>query len=234
VYKPEAIRLSKKLLRTDSFNELPRISLQLVSGSELELLWDELVDTHHYLGCKRLLGRRLKYMAFLEQQPVAAISWSAPARKLKVCDDFIGWTDETRHHFLHRLAANSRFVIFPWLRLQNLASHLLGRNLGRLKKDWQDSFQENLLLVETFVDPSRFSGTVYKASNWRYLGTTKGYAKLGKGYRYHGQIKDVFVYILEPRFRKILGVCSTPGDNRALPKKVKELSMIYRENTFRR
>lgn len=227
MYKPEAIRLSKKqTIKTGSLNELPRISLQLVSDGELEPLWDELVDTHHYLGCKRLLGRRLKYMAFLQQQPVAAISWSAPARKLQVRDDFIGWTDETRHHFLHRLAANSRFVIFPWVRLQNLASHLLGRNLRRLKKDWQDRFQENLLLVETFVDPSRFLGTAYKASNWRYLGTTKGYAKRGKGYMYHGQIKDVFVYILEPRFRKILGVSSTSGVNRALPQKVKELSMI--------
>lgn len=226
MYKPEVVRLAKESPISGLLNELSRISLQLVSGDELEPLWDELVHTHHYLGCKRLLGRRLKYMAFLQQRPVAALSWSAPAKKLKVRDDFIGWPDETRLRFLHRLAANSRFVIFPWVWIPNLASHLIGRNLRRLKSDWHTMFGESLLMVETFVDPNRFQGTVYKASNWRHLGTTQGYTKLGKGYTYHGRVKDVFVYILEPRFKDILGVSSTSGVNRTLPQKVEELSMI--------
>lgn len=205
---------------------MPPVCLQLVSGGILESLWDDLVHTHHYLGCKKLVGKRLKYMAFIEQTPVAAISWSAPAKKLQVRDDFIGWADETRRRFLYQLAANSRFVIFPWVQIFNLASHLLGRNLCRLRNDWNVCFQEDLWLVESFVDPQRFHGTVYKASNWRHLGQTKGYTKLGKGYMYHGHIKEFFVYVLKPRFRDFLGISSTLSVSRTLHKKVEDLSVI--------
>ena len=227
VENPEAVRLADAFsMVTGSLKELPDISLELVSGHELEPLWDDLVDSHHYLGCKKLLGKRLKYMAFLGHCPVAALSWSAPAKRLKVRDDFIGWTDETRHNCLQCLAANSRFVIFPWVRIPHLASHLMGRNLRRLKSDWHQAFQVSLLMVESFVDPKRFRGTVYKASNWLHLGATKGYTKIGKGYVYHGRLKEVFIYVLEPRFRDILGVPSTSDVKRALPKQVEELSMI--------
>lgn len=225
--KTEASRFSKEYPEVSGdLKDFPGISLLVVSGGELESFWDELVHAHHYLGYKRLLGRRLKYMAFFNNRPLAALSWSAPSRKLQVRDDFIGWTGDTRRRFLHRLAANSRFVIFPWVRIPHLASHLLGRNLRLLKTDWQARFQERLLLVETFVDPARFMGTAYRASNWQHLGTTKGYAKVGQGYRYHGQVKDVFVYVLEPRFRDILGVSSTIRTYRTLHKKVEEISMI--------
>jgi len=226
VYQPEEVRLLENSLISGPLKAMSPICLQLVSGGKLESLWDDLVHTHHYLGCKKLLGKRLKYMAFIEQTPVAAISWSAPAKKLQVRDDFIGWADEIRRRFLHRLAANSRFVIFPWVQIRHLASHLLGKNLRRLGADWKAWFHQDLWLVETFVDPTRFRGTVYKASNWRHVGTTKGYTKRGKGYMYHGHIKEVFVYVLEPRFRDILGISSTLCVNRTLPKKVEDLRLI--------
>ena len=33
-----------------------------------------------------------------------------------------------------------------------------------------------MVLLETFVDPKRFLGIVYKAANWIYAGNTKGLA----------------------------------------------------------
>mgnify|MGYP006293528501 CR=1 FL=1 len=72
--QPEDVRLPENLLISGPLKAMPPIYLQLVSGSKLEPLWDDLVHTHHYLGCKKLLGKRLKYMAFIEQTPVAAIS----------------------------------------------------------------------------------------------------------------------------------------------------------------
>lgn len=228
MYDSEAVQLSGNFPKlSGTLKELPPVDLQLVSESELEPWWDELVHTFHYLGCRRLLGRRLKNMAFLQGHPVAALAWSATARKLKVRDEFIGWSDAQRKQYLCRLAANSRFVIFPWVQIPHLASHLLGQNLRRLTNDWHGRYLEHLLMVENFVDPSLFSGTVYKASNWRYLGSTQGSTKLGKGYVYHVYIKDVFVYVFEPRFRDILGISSTsPHLIRPLPRKVEELSMI--------
>jgi SRSO17 transposase len=222
----------KSSMLSGSLKEFPKVSLQLVSGTDLEPLWDELVRTHHYLGYKKLLGKRLKYMAFIHQHPVAALSWSAPAKRINARDRFIGWTDDLRQKLLFRIAANSRFVVFPWIQIPYIGSHVLGLNLRRLKKDWFEKFQDDLLLVETFVDPSLFQGTVYKASNWKKLGSTKGYTKQGLGYVYHGHIKDIYIYILDPHYRKILGVPSTPPPENPLPENVEKISMSLQQSAW--
>ena len=46
-----------------SLKSLRPITLQLVSGSELEPVWDYLVKQFHYLGYQTLFGHRLKYLA---------------------------------------------------------------------------------------------------------------------------------------------------------------------------
>lgn len=217
--------LENQTLFTGSLKEFQSAELMQVCGSELESLWDELVQRYHYLGHKQLLGKRLKYLAFIEKRPVAALSWSAPAKKLGARDRFIGWSSELRLKSLFQIAGNSRFVIFPWAQIQNLGSYILGMNLRRLQKDWLEKYHEDLLLVETFVDPSLFQGTVYKASNWKKLGETKGYTKQGKGYVYHGNVKEIYIYILNSRYRKILGVPSTPFFEQNLSKNVEETSL---------
>ena len=215
-----------------SLKEFSPSYLQQVYGSDLELLWDELVQRYHYLGYKRLLGKRLKYLAFIENCPVAAMSWSAPAKRLEARDRFIGWSDELRQQFLFQIAANSRFIIFPWVQIPNFGSYILGMNLRCLRKDWSEKFHDELLLVETFVDPSYFQGTVYKASNWKKLGETKGYTKQGKGYRYHGNVKEIYIYILNSRYREVLGVPSTPFFEQRLSKNVEETSLSLQQSEW--
>ncbi len=224
--------VKKTNILSGTLNTFPKVSLQQVDGSSFEPLWDELVRTYHYLGFKKLLGNRLKYLAFIEEYPVAALSWSAPAKRINVRDKFIGWSDNLRQEFLFAIVANSRFVIFPWVEILNLGSHILGMNLRCLKNDWFKKFQSKLLLAETFVDPSLFKGTVYKASNWKRLGSTKGYTKQGKGYVYHGQIKDIYIYILDPDYRQILGVPSTPLFENTLPKNVEKISMLLQQSQW--
>ena len=49
------------------------------------------------------------------------------------------------------------------------------------------------------MDVSRFAGTCYRASNWRSLGFTRGFAREPGGaarWRHHGQPKEVFVFEL--------------------------------------
>ncbi len=213
-----------------SFKKFPKVFLAQVVGTEKELLWNELVQTHHYLGFKQLLGKRLKYLAFIEERPVAALSWSAPAKRIQARDSFIGWSDDSRKKSLRYIVANSRFIIFPWVQIPNMGSHILGMNLRCLQKDWYEKYQEELLLAETFVDPSLFEGTVYKASNWKKLGSTKGYTKKGKGYIYHGHIKDIYIYVLEPHYRKVLGV--PPTAELRLPKKVEETSLSLQKSAW--
>jgi hypothetical protein len=78
------------------------VSLKLVSRTSQEPLWDQLVCPHHYLGCRTLLGRRLKYLAFSQERPVAALSWSAADLKTRGRDAYIGWSEIQRKAQLHR------------------------------------------------------------------------------------------------------------------------------------
>jgi SRSO17 transposase len=211
---------------------VPPIAVQVASHSPGEPLWDQLVRGYHYLGYRKLLGHRLKYLAFVAGRPVAALSFSAPARTLRVRDQWIGWSGAQRRAHLDRVVNNSRFLIPPWVAVKNLASHVLARALACLPEDWEARFGTRLWLVETFVDPTRFHGTCYRAANWRYLGQTAGSGKRGPGYVYHGAVKEVYVYALEPRFRTLIGCApqASRPSHRPPPslRKGEELAMILR------
>jgi SRSO17 transposase len=213
-----------------SLKSLRPINLELVSGSELEPVWDYLVKQFHYLGYQNLFGHRLKYLALSGEHPVAALSWSAAALKVRVRDRFIGWSEEQRKTYLGRIANNSRFLILPWVLVPHLASHVLSLNIRRLARDWEREFHQPLWLLETFVDPSRFKGTSYKAANWHFIGQTRGYGKEGQTYVHHGSVKEVYLYVLEPHFRKSIGCESKPYEPFPRPppslEKVEELKMI--------
>ncbi len=214
-----------------SVKSLPPVTMELVSESELEPVWDYYVKRFHYLGYQKLLGHRLKYLALIEDHPVAALSWSAPALKISDRDRFIGWSEDQRKTHLDRIANNSRFLILPWVNVGNLASHVLSLNIRRLVKDWEQRFGKKLWLLETYVNPSRYKGSSYKAANWKCIGKTNGFGKKGRGYVHHGSIKEVYVYVLEPRFREIIGCEQKPYDPFHRPpslKKTEELTMILR------
>ena len=91
----------------------------------------------------------------------------------------------------------------PWVRVKNLASHLLSQSLRRLKTDWPRLFGVSPYAVETFVDLNRYTGTCYHAANWRYVGETLGFGKVGKAFVYHGNRKGVFLYLLDRRLLKL-------------------------------
>jgi hypothetical protein len=99
---------------------------------------------------------------------------------------------------------NLRFLVLPWVSIKYLASHLLSLNIKRLPADWQRVHGYPIYLLETFVERDRFSGTCYQASNWIYVGQTKGNAKSGTKYYFHGKLKDVYLYPLTPHFRERL------------------------------
>ncbi len=215
---------------TGDLKDFDPVAIELVSGTDWERLWDELVKKYHYLGYQRLLGHSLKYLAFIHERPVAALSWSAPALKLAARDCFIGWSAEQRKRHLKEVAGNSRFLVMPWVRIPNMASHVLAQNIVRLPVDWQRQFNQRLLLLETFVDPRFFKGTCYKASNWLHVGHTHGSTKLGRGYRYHGSRKEIYLYVIEPDFRNIIGCRQKPAPLPDRPpqakRKVEALTML--------
>jgi SRSO17 transposase len=229
IQQQQTIHINREPLISDIKDLLPSIFLEMASNTIHEPLWDCLVGNYHYLGYRKLLGHRIKYLAFANNRPVAAFSWSAPALKLRFRDKFIGWSDEQRKRHLKRIANNTRFLIPDWIHVPHLASHLLSRCIQRLKRDWQKHFNYSLWCLETFVDPRRFKGTSYKAANWQFLGLTQGSTKQGRGYIHHGIIKEVYFYVLDPDFRKHIGCRQQhcpPHRPPLSPKRMEELHMI--------
>jgi hypothetical protein len=179
----------------------PRIELVQSQGS---YLWDYLVHHHHYLGLPKLVGEHLRYLVYINGQVVACLSWASAAWKVKDRDQFIGWDEETKRKNLYLIANNTRFLLPEWVRVKHLASKVLALNLRRLSADWQRIYGHSIYLAETFVDISRFSGTCYRAANWVFVGKTKGSAKKGNAYLYHGQPKAIYLYPLHRHFRRRL------------------------------
>jgi len=97
-----------------------------------------------------------------------------------------------------------RFLILPWVKVPNLASHILSGVSRRIHSDWIDKYGHPIYLLETFVDRSRFSGTCYKAANWILAGQTKGRTRSDKNYTVRVPVKNVYVYPLTKYFRQEL------------------------------
>ncbi len=187
-----------------ALSDLQPVEIQLVDGEAEYTVWEQLVSRHHYLGYRRYRGRRLRYLISAGDWMLGAIGWKSGSLKLESRDCFVGWTWQQRKQYLAHVLNNDRFLILEGVRVKNLASHVLGRNVRMVREDWQSRYGVMPYLLETFVDP-RFSATCYRAAGWQHVGATKGYAKLHRGYRYHGRVKEVYLYVVEPEFREIIG-----------------------------
>lgn len=181
------------------------LSFVMVNGTEEEQLWDYMVRTWHYLGYNAMIGPRVKYLVRSQNTPIAAISFNRASLHVGVRDAWLDWNEEARHKLLPHVVTNNRFLILPWIRIKNLASYILSQSLRLLQNDWFRLYGVHPYAVETFVDFSRYQGICYKAANWRYLGETRGFGKVGKVFVYHGNRKGVFVYLLN---RKLLHLIS--------------------------
>jgi hypothetical protein len=166
--------------------------------------WNALIHRYHYLGYRPMVGRSLKYWIKLGSQDVGVIGWGSPSWKLASRDEFIGWDIPARERNLQGIANNTRFLIFPWVHVKYLASHVLSLCARQVPTDWKARYGVELFLFETFVDATKYRGTCYKAANWVRVGQSKGASKSGDSYHYHGQKKDVYVYPLRKDFRECL------------------------------
>ena len=135
---------------------------------------------------------------------LAVLGFGAAAWTLAPRDRFIGWTAPLRQHDLHWVVNNARFLILPWIRSQNLASRILSGVVRQPPRDWQDRYHYAPMLLETFVQRSRFRGTCYRAANWLYVGQTQGRGKLDLHNRYALPVKEIFLYPLHKYFRRQL------------------------------
>jgi hypothetical protein len=164
-----------------------------------------MMEEHHYLGRLPKISETLWYVALWQDQWVALLSFSAAAWKCSARDQWIGWSSRHQYGRLKLVANNSRFLILPDWHVPNLGSRVLSMCQKRLPSDWQNTFGHPLVLLETFVDPQHFNGTVYRAANWLCVGQTRGFRRTGKGYsaKTHAP-KMVFVRPLRANARELL------------------------------
>ena len=170
-----------------------------------EQCYRDLMQQHHYLGFLPKIGETLWYVAVWRDEWVALLGFSASALKCAARDRWIGWDFRYQYGRLKLIVNNSRFVIMPERHVPNLGSRILALCQRRLCRDWEESFGHPVVLLETFVDPQRFRGTIYKAANWLYVGNTKGFRRTRLGYTATpASPKMVFVKALNADARELL------------------------------
>jgi hypothetical protein len=122
-------------------------------------------------------------------------------------DRWIGWSDEQRKDNLQKIINNSRFLLFPWVQVKNLASSVLALAVRTVSQDWHGCYGYRPVLMETLVDQRRFKGTCYKAANWVHVGATTGRGRMDRENKRQGMaVKEIYVYPLSKRFRQELSV----------------------------
>jgi hypothetical protein len=186
-------------------SKLQPLELEQVRRTAQEPLFNSLMEQHHYLGYEQPVGEHLKYVVWSQGRPVACLAWSSAPRHLASRDHYIGWDAAARRSRIRFIAYNTRFLILPWVRVEHLASHILGRMAARISDDWQQLYGHPIYFLETFVDPERFRGTCYRAANWVLMGRTTGRGKQSNSYVPNRSIKEVLGYPLSRRFRELLG-----------------------------
>lgn len=186
---------------------LSPIELVRVENRDQRNLWYEYVDRYHYLGYRLPFGAQLRY--FIKSgatgDTLGCFQFSSPAWKMAARDRWIGWGDAGRKANLQKIINNSRYLIFPWVRVKNLASTALALAAKKVPDHWQKNYGYRPVLMETLVDRERFKGTCYKAANWLHLGATTGRGRMDRENRKQGAaVKEIYVYPLLPDYRQEL------------------------------
>ncbi|MCK5191219.1 MAG: DUF4338 domain-containing protein [Methylococcales bacterium] len=191
---------------TAAVHELPSLHFHRVNKGKQSSLWNEYIHRYHYLGYKALPGAQMRYFVTSGDQVIALLGFAASAWQCAPRDNYIGWSHDQRKKNLHLIINNARFLILPWIQSKNLASKILAKASRKIPDDWQHRYGYRPVLMETFVEKERFTGTCYKAANWLYMGKTKGRGKLGPAGKQSVPIKDLWLYPLTQRFRHTLVV----------------------------
>ena len=156
--KPAPVLIDRSPIEM-SLRELRPLEFMQVRRTEEEALFNGLMEEHHYLGYEQPVGEHLKYLASAKEgRPIACLAWSSAPRHIASRDHFIGWNAEARRRNIRSIAYNTRFLILPWVRVEHLASHILGRMAAQISADWQKLYGHPVYYLETFVDPERFRG----------------------------------------------------------------------------
>jgi hypothetical protein len=183
------------------------LQLCLVETPEQGHLFRQFLHRYHYLGFKVPFGASLRYFVQSRNPPhplLACLLFKSAGWRMAPRDEWIGWTSQARQANLQRVVNNSRFLIFPWVEIPNLASHLLSLAARQIVGDWERMYNARPVLLETLVDRTRYAGTCYHAANWICVGATQGRGRMDRFHQSPTTRKDILLYPLARNWRQVL------------------------------
>ncbi len=164
------------------------------AGTEAHRRWAYYLTHHHYLGL-RVVGQNVGYLARERSgREVGALLFGAPAWRCAGRDKYLQDRGFFPQKELASIANNTRFLIFPWVKVPHLASHILGAAARRIDGDWRKKYGQGLAWLETFVERGRFAGTCYRAANWMHVGSTCGRGRQDCKHAAVVPEKDVYLF----------------------------------------
>lgn len=201
--------------RVGELSQMGPVWLEVVKDTDRGRLWNEYVDRYHYLGYRQPVGCFLRYFILSPAGVLGCVLMAGAAKGIQARDQWIGWDRQRRQPNLPWVINNTRLLIFPWVRIPQLGSHVLGQLARGVAEDWQERWGYGPLLMETFVDPAKFSGTCYRSAGWIQLARTTGRGLPRAGHVYQSTPKIIYVKRLCDDFRERL--CGGPLPGRLEP-----------------
>jgi hypothetical protein len=183
------------------------VQLQLLDSSDERRLFRQYIQRYHYLGYKVPYGAQLRYFVRSPKPPcpvLACLLFTSAAWKIAPRDACIGWSQTARRANLPLIVNHSRFLILPWVRVPNLASHILSLAARQMPRDWLAAYRAQPLLLETLVDATRYHGGCYRAANWTEVGLTQGRGRMDRSGKAQGVRKHIFLFPLHRHWRERL------------------------------
>ena len=189
-------------LRAD-LGELAPVRLETASGPQEKALWNQWVQRYHPLGYRQPMGAHLRYWVRDGQDRLlGCLLFDFATRRLPCRDRFIGWEGQDFRGRLHLVVRNARYLLLPWVRVENLASHVLGLAARQLPGDWERWHGWRPVLLETYVNPRQHQAACYRAANWRCVGRTQ--ARGERGGVAAKRPKEVYLLPLRRDWQRIL------------------------------
>jgi len=183
--KTETVRKQQTL---DTIQDLPvhDITFERVdSKSPAAKKWKYIADNFHYIphspSSVKPYGRFLRYFIKVNGEVVGIIAVAGSFLSLESRDRYIGWNRTQRMKNNRKICQNLIYCIVPAYKVPNLSSRILAKFAKVVRRDWKEHYGDNLVLMDTLVNPALYKGTSYRAAGWTHVGMTKGFG--GKGVR---------------------------------------------------
>ena len=188
----------------ERLEQVRELVIQPVGDRARRRVWNTLIASHHRQGVTTFAGAQMRYLVDSAHGWLGALGFAAAALRLAARERWMAWSDEQRRaHLNHAVVGLSRFLIRAGC--ANPASHVLGRVLRRLPRDYAERYGYRPWLVETFVAEG-WRGTSLLAANFVRIGRTAGRGRQDRGNRRAAGEKTIYMYELQPRWRRRLGL----------------------------